>query len=161
MTYLMYYEPMIKNTMTQAIQTTSRALIGRVIVTGKQSPRDLGKLISRPKSNVHRHLQAQSCRNLHPESELWETKSSEAWLRLLMFAVLYKFGLQHAVGSDSLTDSFKLIRIGTHVGLSPSALWTQLGKMDDRTSLIPSTNASKKTIKNFYVTDSFSSSSRS
>ena len=44
-----------------------------------------------------------------------------------MFAVLYKFGLQCAVGADALSDSFKLIRIGTHVGLSPSALRTQLG----------------------------------
>jgi hypothetical protein len=77
-----------------------------------------------------------------------------------MFAVLYKFGLRHAVGADALSDFFKLIPIGTQVGLSPSALRTQLGKMD-HTSLIPSTNASKKTIKNFYVTDYFSSSSRS
>jgi hypothetical protein len=47
-----------------------------------------------------------------------------------MFAVLYKFGLQHAVGADALSDFFKLIRIGTHVGLSPSALRTQLSKME-------------------------------
>jgi len=47
-----------------------------------------------------------------------------------MFAVLYKFGLQHAVGADALSDFFKLIRIGTHVGISPSALRTQLSKME-------------------------------
>ena len=47
-----------------------------------------------------------------------------------MFAVLYKFGLQHAVGADALSDFFKLTRIGTHVGLSPSALRTQLSKME-------------------------------
>jgi hypothetical protein len=64
------------------------------------------------------------------ESGLWETKSGEAWLRLLMFAVLYKFGIQNAVGADALSDFFKLIRIGTHVGLSPSALRTQLSKME-------------------------------
>lgn len=47
-----------------------------------------------------------------------------------MFAVLYKFGLQHAAGADALSDFFKLIRIDTHVGVSPSALRTQLGKME-------------------------------
>src|SRR5665811_1599531 len=119
-----------KNPTTQAIRTTSRIIIDGVIAKGKQSLRGLGKLIGRPKSNIHRHLQAQSRRNQHPESGLWETKSGEAWLRLLMFAVLYKFGLQHAVGADALSDFFKLIRIGTHVGISPSALRTQLSKME-------------------------------
>ena len=47
-----------------------------------------------------------------------------------MFAVLYKFGLQHAVGADAVSDFFKLIRIGTPVGISPSALRTQLSQME-------------------------------
>jgi len=47
-----------------------------------------------------------------------------------MFAVLYKFGLQHAAGADALSDFLKLIRIDTHVGVSPSALRTQLSKME-------------------------------
>jgi len=47
-----------------------------------------------------------------------------------MFAVLYKFGIQHAVGADALSNFFKLIRIGTHVGISPSALRTQLSKIE-------------------------------
>jgi hypothetical protein len=92
--------------------------------------RELGKLINRPKSNVHRHRQAQLRRNLHPESGLWETEAGEAWLRLLMFAVLHKFGLQHVAGADALSDFLKLIRIDTHVGVSPSALRTQLSKME-------------------------------
>ena len=51
-------------------------------------------------------------------------------MRLLLFAVLYKFGLQHAAGADALSDFLKLIRIDTHVGVSPSALRTQLSKME-------------------------------
>ena len=42
-------------------------------------------------------------------------------MKLLMFAVLYKFGLQHATGADALSDFFKLIRIDTPVGISPRA----------------------------------------
>jgi phage baseplate assembly protein W len=90
----------------------------------------VGELIHRPKSSVHRHLQAQARRNRHPESGFWETEEGEAWLRLLVFAVLYTFGLQHHVGAGALSDFFQLIRLHTHVGVSPSALQTQLSRME-------------------------------
>jgi phage baseplate assembly protein W len=49
---------------------------------------------------------------------------------LLVFAVLYTFGLQHHVGAGALSDFFQLIRLHTHVGVSPSALQTQLSRME-------------------------------
>jgi len=51
-----------------------------------------------------------------------------------MFAVLYIFGMQSHVGADKLAQFFKLIRIDTHVGVSPSALNRQLNQME---SLLP------------------------
>jgi hypothetical protein len=65
---------------------------------------------------------------------LWETEAGEAWLRLLTFASLYTFGLECHVGADKLAQFFKLIRIDTHVGVSPSALRQQLKRME---SLLP------------------------
>ena len=47
-----------------------------------------------------------------------------------MFATLYNFGLKSGVGADALSQFFKLIRIDTHVGVSPSALRTQLQRME-------------------------------
>ena len=51
-------------------------------------------------------------------------------MKLLMVAVLYTFGLECHVGADKLSQFFKLIRIDTHVGVSPSALRQQLSRME-------------------------------
>ncbi len=91
-------------------------------------------LVNRSKSSVHRQQKAQAQRNQHPESALWETEAGEAWLKLLMVAVLYSFGMECHVGADKLSRFFKLIRIDTHVGISPSALRQQLSRME---SLLP------------------------
>lgn len=90
----------------------------------------MGKLVGRAKSSVHRHLRARERRNRHPESGLWETEAGSAWLRLLVFAALYSFGLRHHVGADALSDFFKLLRIDSHAGVSPGALRTQLRRME-------------------------------
>ena len=52
------------------------------------------------------------------------------WLKLLVFAVLYTFGMECHVGADKLAKFFKLIRIGTHVGTSASALRNQMNNME-------------------------------
>lgn len=52
-------------------------------------------------------------------------------MRLLVFAVLYKFGIQNHVGADALSDFFKMIRINTHVGVSPGAMLSQLKRMEE------------------------------
>ena len=52
-------------------------------------------------------------------------------MRHLTFAVLYKFGIQHHVGADALSDFFKMIRIDTHVGVSPGAMLNQLQRMEE------------------------------
>lgn len=123
---------MIKSTTTQAIRKTRRTIIAEFFAKGKQSLRALGKQINCPKSTVHRHLKkTASLRNQHPEAVFGETKAGEVWLRLMIFAVLYKFGIQHTVGADALSDFFKMIRINDHIGVSPGALRTQLNQMED------------------------------
>ncbi len=57
-------------------------------------------------------------RNQHPESYQWETEAGSAWLRLMVFAALYCFGLKSGVGANTLSLFFKMIRIDTHVGVS-------------------------------------------
>ena len=90
----------------------------------------MASIVGRSKSSAHRHLQAQKQRNQHPESSLWETEAGSAWQRLLVFAALYVFGLKAGVGADTLSLFFKMIRIDTHVGVSPDALRTQINKME-------------------------------
>lgn len=92
--------------------------------------RALGKFIDRSKSSVCRLGQAQNRRNRHPESAFWETEAGAAWLRRMTFAVLYTFGLQQHVGAEALSNFFKSIRLDTHAGVSPTALLTQLRRME-------------------------------
>lgn len=61
---------------------------------------------------------------------MWEIKEGSLWLRLLVFSSLYVFGLKAGVGADTLSLFFKMIRIDTHVGISPAALRTQINKME-------------------------------
>lgn len=109
-------------------------IISELVGCGKKSLRQLAELVNRSKSSVHRHRKAQAKRHQYPESALWETEAGEAWLKLLMVAVLYSFGMESHVGADKLSRFFKLIRIDTHVGISPSALRQQLSRME---SLLP------------------------
>ena len=78
---------MEKNKTTQKVRTASRAIINEITQASKQGVRKLGEVLGLSKSSVHRHLQAQSKRDQHPESAYWETEAGYAWLRLLVFAV--------------------------------------------------------------------------
>ena len=49
----------------------------------------------------------------------------------MVFSALYCFGLKSGVGANTLSLFFKMIRIDTHVGVSVSALQTQLKQMEE------------------------------
>ncbi len=75
-----------------------------------------------PKSSVHRHQQAIVRRNQHPESTWWETEAGSAWLKLLVCGVIFFFGIKHGIGVGELSQFLKAMRLGLHVGCSPSSL---------------------------------------
>ena len=66
---------------------------------GPQSIRKLAQATGLPKSSVDRH-----CKGLRerarqvPEAELWEHEQGAQWLRVLVLAVLFVFGLKGGVG---------------------------------------------------------------
>ena len=93
--------------------------------------RELAERVESSKSSVHRHLQAKERRNKHPESLLWETEAGNVWIRLLVLAALYCFGIKSGIGAETLSEFFKMIRINTHVGVSPSALRRQMARMEE------------------------------
>ncbi|MFZ2450495.1 MAG: hypothetical protein WAW36_08250 [Methylovulum miyakonense] len=82
------------------------------------------------KSAVHRHQKAHQRRTRHPESAFWETEAGASFLTRLVSAVLYHFGLKNHIGAEQLSDFFRIIRIDTHVGVSPAALHTRLRLME-------------------------------
>lgn len=75
-----------------------------------------------PKSSVYRHQPAIVRRNQHPESTWWETEAGSAWLRLLVCGVIFFFGIKHSIGVGELSQFFKALRLGLHIGCSPSSL---------------------------------------
>ncbi len=74
------------------------------------------------KSSVHRHLQAIAARNQYSESEFWETKTGSDWLKLMVIGVVYYFGVKEGIGCEKLSEFLSGLRLGEHVGISPSAI---------------------------------------
>jgi AraC-like DNA-binding protein len=86
------------------------------------SVRQLAQQTGLSKSSVHRLQQAMERRNRHPESWLWETEEGRQWLRRLVVATLYTFGLKRGVGVDTMSEFFARLRLEKQAGCSPSAL---------------------------------------
>ena len=89
---------------------------------GFLSVRALAQGMNLSKSSVHRLIQRIKHRHNYPESPLWETPEGYQWLRLLVFATIYIFGIKHGVGSEALSEFFELLRLKSQIGISPTAL---------------------------------------
>jgi len=79
---------------------------------------------------VRRSKQALAHRKSYPESALWETEAGQAWLCLLVTAVLFEFGLKCNLGADRLSGFFKRIRLDKQIGVSATALRTLLKRLE-------------------------------
>ncbi len=83
----------------------------------------LSKLLEISKSSVHRHRKALlRTSQQHPAASFWETSEGGTWLKRLVLAVIYHFGIKQGVGSDSLSDFFRAIQLNQQVGISASTL---------------------------------------
>ena len=89
---------------------------------GIQSVRAISQAKNLSKSSVHRLLQTIKHRRKYPESDFWETEAGYQWLRLLVFATIYIFGIKQGIGSEALSEFFHLLRLRQQMGISPTAL---------------------------------------
>jgi len=81
----------------------------------QQSIRAIAAVTGIPKSSVHRHLKALKRRQQYGESYLWETAEGGEWLRLLVFGVIYCFGIKGGIGSESLSAFFHLLHLEARI----------------------------------------------
>jgi Family of unknown function (DUF6399) len=88
------------------------------------SRRDIANVLGISKSSVQRHLTSQFRKKQYPESHFWETAEGQEWLKLLVFGVIYQFGIKGGVGADSLSTFFHLLRLEQQIGCSASAIRT-------------------------------------
>lgn len=98
----------------------------------KQSIRTIAKRIGISKSSVARHQKTINNRQQHPESYLWETAEGAAWLRLLVLAVIYFFGIKKGIGADSLSEFFQALNLDLRIGCSASTLRKIEGQMREK-----------------------------
>jgi len=99
------------------------------------SLRDTAKQTSIPKSSVHRHKSNQAKRIACVGHTFFETEEGLAWLSRLFFAVIFVFGIQAGVGSETIALFFNIILITSYVATSPSCIrkvkQTMRNKIDD------------------------------
>jgi len=82
------------------------------------------------KSSVQRHKQASKGRNKFQESHLWDTAQGQNFLLRLVVATLLVFGIQRGIGANTISFFFQLLRINTHIGVSPTALLDIIKRME-------------------------------
>lgn len=100
----------------------SARITARIKEIGTSSIRKIAAGTGLSKSSVHRHLKAKEKRNQYPESHLWETEEGQEWLKRLVTASLFHFGLKRGVGAESISGFLASLRIQTHVGVSATAI---------------------------------------
>jgi DNA-binding transcriptional ArsR family regulator len=96
-----FLEPVIQNSSIKERCQKS----GNACENTQQSIRAIAAVTGIPKSSVHRHLKAIE-RQQHAESYLWETAEGGEWRKLMVFGVIYCFGIKGGIGADSLSDFF-------------------------------------------------------
>ena len=90
---------------------------------GPKSIRQLAAATGLPKSSVERHCKGLQARARQvPEAELWEHERGAQWLRVLVLAVVFVFGLKGGVGVERISEFFHRVRLERYLAVSPSAL---------------------------------------
>jgi hypothetical protein len=102
---------------TESICLRNHKVFANIKEFGEQSLRKIAKATGLPKDSVRRALNAFKKRNQYPESEFWETEAGRAWLRRLVLATVYEFGIKSHHGAEKLSSFFKQTRIDQHIGL--------------------------------------------
>jgi len=112
------------------VRSRDTKVFGTLAEFGKQSLRKIAQATGLSKDSVARSLTALSTRDKYPESHLWETAEGQAWLRRMVIAMLYEFGVKGNQGAERMSEFLKRIRVDTHVGSSPSALRNMVQQME-------------------------------
>lgn len=114
-----------------AVRIRDSQVFTNITKFGRRSLRKIAQATGLSKSSVARSLEVMDKRNKYPESHLWETEEGQAWLRILVLAAIYVFGIKGNQGAERITEFLVRIRVNTHVGISPSALRNMIRCMEE------------------------------
>jgi hypothetical protein len=104
------------------IRQRRQQIAAKLSEKGSSTIRAIAAATGIPKSSVHRHQQALKKEHQYPEAELWRTDIGEQWLKRLVVATIYVFGLKRGVGAESLSEFFYKLGLEPFVGVSVSSL---------------------------------------
>jgi len=99
-----------------------REKIISIFTRQKQPVRTIEQETGIPKSTAHHHKQKIEMRNQFDESTFWETEAGYNFLKRIVIATIYTFGIKGGSGAGRIREFFEYIRIGTHVGISDSSI---------------------------------------
>ncbi|MDH3327523.1 MAG: DUF6399 domain-containing protein [Gammaproteobacteria bacterium] len=119
------------NSLTEKIRFIGGRIFAVLKTSRKLTVRDLAKQANTSKSSAHRQALGIKKRNIHPESSFWEQEEGYEWIRLVYFGTLLIFGVEQGVGADNLSRFFKMLRLDTHIGTSPSSIRASLTALQD------------------------------
>jgi len=93
------------------------------------SLREIEKKTSIPKSSVHRHKANHQTRINSVGHDFFETNVGFEFLNRLITGVIFVFGIQSSVGSETISLFFNLIPLGNYAGTSASSIRNLKQKM--------------------------------
>ncbi|CAK8711369.1 hypothetical protein KKHLCK_00360 [Candidatus Electrothrix laxa] len=119
----------------KALTGKIRSIGGRILAalwkSDKLTYRQLAKEAGTSKSSAFRQVKGIQKRNVHPESLFWEHQEGYEWIRMHFFATLLIFGVEQGIGADTLSRYFKMLRLDTHIGVSPTPIRTRLTQLQN------------------------------
>ena len=98
---------------------------------GSNSCRKLGSIFNRSKSSIDREKQRSKARAEVPGASFFELSDGQSWLKKLVVAVVFIFGIHCGVGSEKLALFFSLLNIDLFVAVSKSSLARLENRIDD------------------------------
>ena len=102
--------------------TRSRKIFSIINASIKCSVRKISKLTGISKSSVQRQVKAIHKRNRYAESYFWETQEGYHWLRILICATIFLFGIKGGIGAETLSMFFGLLRLEMHIAVSATTI---------------------------------------
>lgn len=82
------------------------------------------------KSTIHDHIGRQTARNGDAESAFLDSPAGQLFLKRLIVATLYTFGIKAGVGAGRIEEFMKLLRMHTRAGLSERSILRLLKEIE-------------------------------
>ncbi len=114
-----------------SVRNRDSKVFANIAKFGKQSLRKIAQATGLSKDSVARSIETVSKRDKYPAAHLWETEAGQEWLRRMVIAMLYEFGMKGNQGAERMSEFLKRIGVDTHVGVSPTALRRMMGVIEE------------------------------